>query len=286
MIDAAPVPAPTPRRRIRLVADDYGISPAVNGAIRDLIARGRLNATSVMVVTPAFNQAEAGALAALAPAARFSIGLHLTLTAPFAPLSRGYAPTRNGAFLPLWLTAARAVVGNLGATALTNEIGTQIDAFAAAFGRPPDYIDGHQHVHLFPQIGDCLLKVMTQQTPAAWVRQCGPAPGRNWWQVDRKGLVLDVLSRRFRRRARAAGVPTNPAFAGTYDFRPEANFAALFANFLADIPDAGVVMCHPGVVDAELVRLDPLTSLREREYEFFGSEGFPAMLANHGVALM
>lgn len=32
-------------RRIWLCADDYGISPGVNRAIRDLIERGRLNAT-------------------------------------------------------------------------------------------------------------------------------------------------------------------------------------------------------------------------------------------------
>ena len=37
MNDAAP-------RRIWLCADDYGLSPGVNRAIRDLIERGRLNA--------------------------------------------------------------------------------------------------------------------------------------------------------------------------------------------------------------------------------------------------
>ena len=41
-------------RRIWLCADDYGISPAVDRGIRELIARGRLNATSVMVVAPSF----------------------------------------------------------------------------------------------------------------------------------------------------------------------------------------------------------------------------------------
>jgi predicted glycoside hydrolase/deacetylase ChbG (UPF0249 family) len=46
MTDAAPP------RRIWLCADDYGLSPGVNRAIRDLIERGRLNATSVMVVGP------------------------------------------------------------------------------------------------------------------------------------------------------------------------------------------------------------------------------------------
>src|SRR2546425_10793050 len=50
------------RRRIWLCADDYGISPAVDTAIRDLIVRGRLNATSVMVVAGAFHRSEAIAL--------------------------------------------------------------------------------------------------------------------------------------------------------------------------------------------------------------------------------
>ena len=36
-------------RPIWLCADDYGISPAVSKAIRELVAQGRLNATSVMV---------------------------------------------------------------------------------------------------------------------------------------------------------------------------------------------------------------------------------------------
>ena len=49
-------------RRIWLCADDYGLSPGVNRAIRDLIARGRLNATSVMVVGPAIGRDEIEAL--------------------------------------------------------------------------------------------------------------------------------------------------------------------------------------------------------------------------------
>ncbi len=34
-----------------------------------------------------------------------------------------------------------------------------------------------------------------------------------------------------------------------------------------------------------LRRLDPLTTLREREYAFFAGEDFPALLARHGLAL-
>ncbi len=47
-----------PPRRIWLCADDYGLSPGVNRGIRELIERGRLNATSVMVVGPAIGRDE------------------------------------------------------------------------------------------------------------------------------------------------------------------------------------------------------------------------------------
>ena len=74
----------------------------MNGAIRDLVLRGRINATSVMVVAPSFHRSEAVSLNMLnAGVSRVAIGLHLTLTAPFTPLSPGFAPVRDGAFLPL-----------------------------------------------------------------------------------------------------------------------------------------------------------------------------------------
>ena len=48
------------------------------------------------------------------------------------------------------------------------------------------------------------------------------------------------------------------------------------AQFLAGLPEDGVVMCHPGFVDETLVGLDPLTVQREREHAYLGSEAFPA----------
>ena len=81
------------------------------------------------------------------------------------------------------------------------------------------------------------------------------------------------------------GVRTNPAFSGTYSFKPRADFAGRFARFLQGMPDGGLIMCHPGHVDDELKRLDPLTDLREREYAYLSSEDFLALLAQRGVAL-
>ena len=269
------------RRHIILCADDYGISPAVSAAIRDLIARHRINATSVMVVAPSFSKAEAEALRDAA-ADHAAIGLHLTLTAPFRPLTRGFAPTRDGAFLPLAAMAGRGLGRMLKPPLLEAEIVAQIDAFRAVLGRAPDYIDGHQHIHVFPQIGEALIQVSRDAAPQAWLRQCGRAVRHS---LEPKGLILDALSKRFKRLATQAGRRTNPAFAGTYTFRAGADYTKLFPEFLGGLPDGGLVMCHPGRVDDELRRLDPLTDLREREYAYFLDETFPRLLAERGVAL-
>jgi predicted glycoside hydrolase/deacetylase ChbG (UPF0249 family) len=273
-------------RRIWLCADDFGISGSVNTAIRDLVVRGRLNATSVLVVAPSFYRSDAVSLNVLnSVTPRVAIGLHVALTAPFRPASKGFAPVRDGAFLPLAATFRQAALRRFRLDALVREIGSQLQIFIDTFGRAPDFVDGHQHVHLLPQVGEAFLQVVKETAPNAWVRQCARAIPLAARFADRKGLLLDIFSYRFRRRAAALGVRTNPAFAGTYEFGEEAEFAALFPRFLADVPDGSVVMCHPGFVDAELRRLDPLTTLREKEYAFLASDAFPAVLQASGLVL-
>ncbi len=274
-------------RQIWLCADDYGISPAVNAAIRELILRGRINATSVMTAAPHLtDNDEADALEILnSGEKRAALGLHVTLTAPFAPLSADYAPLRGGSFLPLNETMGLSLARRLQGERLVIEIATQLRAFVAAFGHLPDFVDGHQHVHLFPQVRDAALKVVAEAAPAAWVRQCGRVRSARGLR-DRKALVLDILSQGFRRKAGRLGIATNPAFAGAYNFNRKADFAKTFPRFLAGLPDGGLIMCHPGFVDAELERLDPLTTQREREFAYFNSDLFPQALAEHGVALV
>src|ERR1700686_5838464 len=89
-----------------------------------------------------------------------------------------------------------------------------------------------------------------------WRRSTRPPPP--------KALFLDVLSAQFRRRATRANIAFNPGFAGAYDFSGQPDFAALMQQFLDGLPEDGVIMCHPGVVDETLVSLDPLTVQRER----------------------
>lgn len=272
-------------RRIWLCADDYGISPGVNAGIRELIMRGRINATSIMVASPYFSSDEAAALDALnSGQKRADLGLHVTLTAPFGPMSADFSPLRKGHFLPLNDVLRGAVARRLQSELLITEIATQLRAFIDVFGRPPDFVDGHQHVHLFPQIRDAFLRVVAQGAPDAWVRQCARAKASRRLQ-DRKALSLDILSFGFRRKAARLDLKFNPGFAGTYTFNSRANYAKIFPRFLTGLPDNGLIMCHPGFVDDALKSLDSLTTLRQDELSFFSSDDFPKLLAEHGVAL-
>ena len=272
-------------RRIWLCADDYGAAPGVSAAIRELISRGRINATSIMVAAPHFNSEEAAALATLnSGEKRAALGLHVTLTGPLQPLSENFAPLRRGRFLPLNAMLRMATARRLQPEPLANEIAAQLKKFIDVFGRTPDFLDGHQHIQLFPQVRDAFLKVVAERAPTAWVRQCG-RPRRGRRLRDHKALVLDILSLGFRRRAKKLGIAVNPAFAGSYAFKSQANYARLFPRFLSGLPDGGLIMCHPGVVDTELKALDSLTTLREQEFAYFGSDAFLQVLAEHNVAL-
>jgi chitin disaccharide deacetylase len=280
MNDAAPL------RRIWLCADDYGLSPGVNRAIRDLIERGRLNATSVMVVGPAIGRDEVSALqTAAAGSPRCSIGLHVTLTAPFRPLTMHFQPLNGGMFLPFPKVLRAGLLRRLDPEIIHAELMVQLAAFNELFGRAPDFVDGHQHAQLFPQVRDAFLTAVKAAAPSAWVRQ----GGRNQPLAKRlgtpKALFLDILSAQFRRRASRANIAFNPGFAGAYDFSQQPDFSALMPQFLDGLPEGGLIMCHPGFVDETLASLDPLTVQREREHAFLGGEHFPHLLAANKVTL-
>jgi chitin disaccharide deacetylase len=275
-----------PPRRVWLCADDYGLAEGVNRAIRDLISRGRLNATSVMTVGPAIGRDEVAALQEVAAASpRCAIGLHATLTAPFRPLTMHFRPLDGGLFLPFPAMLRSGLLRRLDGGLIEDEIAAQLAAFKDLFGRAPDFVDGHQHVQLFPQVRDAFLRAVKDAAPAAWVRQGGRLQPLSRRLTAPKALVLDVLSAQFRKRAAAAGIPFNPAFAGAYDFTKAPDFAVLMEDFFDGLPEGGLVMCHPGFVDETLVGLDPLTTQREAEHAFLASDRFPALLAANNVTL-
>ncbi len=259
-------------KRIVICADDYGIAPGVSEAIRALLSERRINATSVMTVLPDLLE-EADALLPMT-GGQASIGLHLTLTGNFEPLTHGF---RGATFPSLSKLMALAFARRLDPVNVKAEVETQFMAFEEAFGRAPDHVDGHQHVHLLPIVREAVLDVTRRRAPNAWVRDCTPAAGA-LKGLDPKGRFIGALARGLAEQAAAAGLATNRGFAGAYNFKAGTNYGRILTHFLAALGDGGLVMVHPGHVDDALRARDPLTGPREAEYDVLAGAALPQIL--------
>jgi len=275
--------------KVALCADDYGIAPGVGAAVRALAAQGRISAVSCLVASRHWPD-EAPRLAAVAGSgASFEVGLHLVLTDQTAlgPLPR-VAPRGRLPSLPKFVGLALARA--LDAAEIAGETERQLDRFEEIWGRPPAFVDGHQHVHQMPIVRDALLALYDRRLRRhrVRVRYCT----RPWADIVRAGidvpraLAVSALGAAWARVGRAAGVPGNRHFAGV---RPIAEsgrpFGDMLRAWLATARPGTLVMCHPGHVDADLAAVDPLTAPREGEYAFLAGDAFPALLDELGVTL-
>ena len=264
--------------RFVLCADDYALSPAVSRGIREALAAGRLSATSVMTTQPGWAR-EAAPLAEAAAGADVGLHFNLTLGAPLGALPK-LAPDGRCPAIGALMAAARR--GALDAGEIAGEAARQLDAFERSWGRAPDFVDGHQHVQVLPGVRDPLLAELRRRGLAGkiWLRDSADRPTRALRRgVElKKALGLAVLGRGFAGAARAAGFAVNDGFSGFSSFAP-GDYARDFARYLKAPGRRHLVMCHPGHVDAELARLDPVTTSRERELAFLLSDAFPRVLA-------
>jgi predicted glycoside hydrolase/deacetylase ChbG (UPF0249 family) len=128
-------------RELTLCADDYGLSAGVDAAIDDLAQRGRLSAVSCLTGAPAW-VADGPRRAAPPPGVQTGLHFNLTEGRPLSAALRARWPV-----LPtIQACIVAAHLGRLPLAAIGAELAAQWDAFVAATGRTPDFVDGHQHV--------------------------------------------------------------------------------------------------------------------------------------------
>jgi predicted glycoside hydrolase/deacetylase ChbG (UPF0249 family) len=264
-------------KKIVVCADDYNIAPGVSKAIRELIALGRLNATSVMTIFPGLEE-EAKALADTPSPAPLQIGLHLTLSGGFSPLASPPLATPDGKLPHINKLLSPLSLLQINRKAVALEIEAQIEAFERAFGRLPDYVDGHQHCQLMPAIRKTFIQTVAKLAPKAWVRQCAPAQKSMLLSADIKTRVIGTLSFALARLAKRAELAVNPSFSGAYDYGGTEKFADRFPGFIDELTDGGVVMVHPGFIDDVLRSRDILVERRKEEYSLLASEQFHAAM--------
>jgi predicted glycoside hydrolase/deacetylase ChbG (UPF0249 family) len=272
-------------RTIALCADDYGISYGVSAGILKALDAGRLTAVSVLTNGERW-PAMGRELARHAHDADIGLHFNLTLGRPLGPMPK-FAP--NGVFPPVSAVIRAALKGKLPMDEIRAEIDRQFDRFEAVLERRPDHVDGHQHVHVLPGIRTALLDAMEARglRGRAWLRNAGDglhrimARGAN----TRKALAVRALSSGFRREATWRGFSVNDGFAGFSPFDPGRDYARQFASYLRAPGRRHLIMCHPGHVDDDLKRQDPVTITREQELVFLMSPRFSQMLEQSGLRL-
>ncbi|MGL6029175.1 MAG: ChbG/HpnK family deacetylase [Legionella sp.] len=249
-------------KRIKLCADDYALSRGISAAILQLVDSGRLSAVSCMVNLPLFAE-QAAQLIARKGQAQF--GLHFNLTEG-GLLSRPGTEcfSLNGLLLKSHLRLCEQSL-------ITAELHAQLDRYIEVMGALPDFIDGHQHVHQFPQVRASLLAIyQSRLTNKPWLRTTYPALKINPYQF--KTAILGLTGgKSWQQQLTRLAIPHNSFFAGIYDFDSKVNYRALFRQWLALAPDDTLIMCHPG---REYLSGDVIAEARINEFNYLASSAF------------
>lgn len=129
-------------------ADDLGYSHHRDAAIFELFRLGKITSASVIVNGPSTQSAcERARLVGL------PIGLHINLTEG-EPLTKNDALKLDDGRMPFKMSF-RSIVKRADATfieAVDNEVVAQIEKFKDLTGTYPTHVDGHQHVHILPNM--------------------------------------------------------------------------------------------------------------------------------------
>ena len=144
-------------------ADDMGVSPAVNDAIIRLYQTESITGTSIIAVGTAFSEA----CRALRDNEIREVGVHLTLTGKFRPVTsetKGMKNflTKEGYFPPDYVSlAAKLYLGKIKKQTLRDELYSQIEKIREE-GFTITHLDSHEHIHVLPGILDTVLELCAE----------------------------------------------------------------------------------------------------------------------------
>ncbi|TVQ72136.1 MAG: ChbG/HpnK family deacetylase [Oceanospirillales bacterium] len=253
-------------KNIVLCADDYGLSADISAGILSLLELQRLSAVSCMTCLPDW-KLKAEALQPFKNQA--AIGLHFNLT-------------ESASAQPLGRIMQQSLTARINLQWVQSELNQQLDDFETQFNDVPSFIDGHQHVHVFPGIREVVMNVLLKRYPNSkiWLRRVHPSfSGHDSFT---KAVALRVMSYGFASQAYKKLLPTTQAFAGLYSLTPDADFPKLLHGWMNQLPDGGLIMCHPGQTGAGS---SGLALTRQREFDYLKSNLFTERLEQQRVKL-
>lgn len=235
------------KKQLIINADDFGIHPAVNEAVRKAATEGILTSTSLMAGGDAFD--EAVEMARSMPS--LGIGIHLTLVGGIKPvLPPSEVPSLtwdNGVFCHDY---GKLIVRDLEGKISLSEVYAEWDAQIQKImntGLPVTHMDGHQHMHMWPH-----FYPIARDLAKKYHISCMRVPDEDVLFVMKDGHIirwaakngLSLLSRMHRPDLKKNHIRTNDHFFGMLyggHLSPER-----FAKFILQTkPGITEIMCHP-----------------------------------------
>jgi predicted glycoside hydrolase/deacetylase ChbG (UPF0249 family) len=275
------------QRQLIVNADDYGRSPGVSRGILEAHQRGIVTSTTVMINQPGVESQLEDALAC----PRLGTGLHLVFSAWRPLLPRDEVPglvSPDGRFLDqhtLWARAETIPVDQLQA-----ELFAQVERFRSLAGRPPDHMDCHHFVHLYPPF----FQVYADLAAELGLPLRVPFPAECDFQ---RAIQTVPYLQGFPPDLVRGMIATNSALLASRNLAHPDSFIATFfgrraltAAKLLQILDAlphglSELMCHPGYVDDGLAS-SSYRDERELELALLTHPDLRAHLAASGIELV
>ncbi len=253
-------------KSIVLCADDFGLSAPISEGILALLELQRLSAVSCMTCLADWKE-QAKNLHKFKNQA--AIGLHFNLT-------------ESDSAQPLGRLMLNSLTGKLDLNWVRDQINRQLDDFEDQFGYRPEYVDGHQHVHIFPGIRSVLLATLKQRYPneTLWLR--GVKPAFSGHDSFAKAVALRVMGFGFSSQAKKASLSVSRHFAGLYSLKADADFSGFLHGWIDHLPDGGLIMCHPGLTGRSSTGM-ALT--RQQEWDYLASDLFLNRLSQQSATL-
>ncbi|MEW6660143.1 MAG: hopanoid biosynthesis-associated protein HpnK [Thermodesulfobacteriota bacterium] len=249
-------------RTVIFTADDFGMSPTLNGAVALAHRQGLLRCASLMVTGPAAPQAMA--MAREMP--ELCLGVHLTLIQGRSVLSPRDIPhlaDTQGFFAHDPVRVGWRYYWQKGLLPeIRRELAAQIEAVQAA-GLKVWFLNSHVNLHLHPRIFPLVVE-LAQEYGIPGVRLAREdwrtairLNSQGFFPKIAQGLIFAWLSRRARRLAAAAGLVYNDHLFGLLnDGRMTDDYLLGLVPHLQ--PGVTEIYLHPALyVDQELYRWGP-----------------------------
>jgi chitin disaccharide deacetylase len=247
--------------RLIINADDFGLTPGINRAIKELHQAGVLTSTTLMASGPAFDDA----IAIVHANPTLGVGCHIVLT-DGVPVSPPHTiPTLLGpdgkTFRPSLVDFLQALLrGKISADNIKREALAQIQKLQRA-GVNITHLDTHKHTHLFPAVTRPLLQIAEHYSISAirqpfeqpWSLALGHGNRIRRLQVNLLSPLRTQFNRQPQIRSQQILTPD-----GTIGISATGHlYTETLHEILHAMPSEGTfeLVCHPGYNDSDLDRI-------------------------------